>query len=119
MLSKVVSLCFNFSVIIYLFIYFLTVLDDEDEESVITTGSIVTVAVTLKRRNLGVSCVFLTSVAQIKTHSDFSYSGKKIRSLCRLIPTLFCEHFLIACITSVTAAPAMQAKQTPDFRMNL
>ena len=32
-----------------------TVLDDEDEESVITTGSIVTVTVTVKRRNLAVS----------------------------------------------------------------
>ena len=33
-----------------------TVLDDEHEENVITAGSIVTVTVAVKRRNLGVSC---------------------------------------------------------------
>lgn len=40
-----------------------TVLDDEDEESVITTGSIVTVTVTVKRKNLAVSVpvlIFIT-----------------------------------------------------------
>lgn len=37
---------------------FLTVLDDEDEESVITAGSIVTVSVIVKRRNLAVSLLY-------------------------------------------------------------
>ena len=34
---------------------FFTVLDDEDDAGLITTGSIVTVSVTVIRRNLGVS----------------------------------------------------------------
>lgn len=33
----------------------MSVLDDEDDAGLITTGSIVTVSVTVKRRNLGVS----------------------------------------------------------------
>ena len=41
--------------ICYNFLSFSAVLDDEDKESVITTGSIVTVTVTVKRRSLDVS----------------------------------------------------------------
>ena len=41
---------FNFDVFILC-----TVLDDEDEQGVITTGAIVTVSVTVKRKNLAVS----------------------------------------------------------------
>lgn len=41
--------------LIFIWCFFLIVLDDEDEESVITAGSIVTVSVIVKRRNLAVS----------------------------------------------------------------
>lgn len=44
----------EFLIFIWCF-FFSTVLDDEDEESVITAGSIVTVSVIVKRRNLAVS----------------------------------------------------------------
>ena len=38
--------------------FFFVVLDDEDDTGLITTGSIVTVSVTVKRRNLGVSIMY-------------------------------------------------------------
>ncbi|XP_015780415.1 PREDICTED: translocation protein SEC63 homolog [Acropora digitifera] len=47
------------------------VLDDEEDEGVVTTGSIVTVAVTLKRRNLGASVNFFWSITGTYcTHLD-------------------------------------------------
>ena len=48
----------TFLKVIFFVSFCLSVLDDEEDEGVVTTGSIVTVAVTLKRRNLGASVNF-------------------------------------------------------------
>lgn len=48
----------------------LTVLDDEDNAGLITTGSIVTVSVTVKRRNLGVSCFWFATVVNTMVQRD-------------------------------------------------
>jgi len=47
---------------------FFTVLDDEDDAGLITTGSIVTVSVTAIRRNLGVSSFWFKTVEVIWSH---------------------------------------------------
>lgn len=57
-----------------MFGFFFTVLDDEDDAGLITTGSIVTVSVTVLRRNLGVSSFWFKNFEVIWSHGTLYYS---------------------------------------------
>ena len=62
-------------------------MDDADDAGLITTGAIVTVAVIIKRRNLGVSCFF--HLAKTKTLGEKMDHNSKDRSIVVVFTTMY------------------------------